>query len=157
LTCYCKQVLAHHYIYRQTNARSCDWGVTLRKRNRTPKEDDLTVPSRRFMKHLGRHLEEIALFVVPQPASNAVQAVLDEDSVIVSTPSSFKSQPTLGASVLAEHGEEIMSDELPQDLYPCPTCCGHFEDLQEHILTHAGPSETRPKFPNNVARDGEFF
>jgi hypothetical protein len=146
----------------------CDWGIILRERNHTPQEHDLRIPSRRFMKHLGRHLEEIALFVVPQAeeergcpgddeiASNAVEAVLDEESEIASTPSSFKSRPRFGASVLAEYGEEILSDELHQGLYPCPVCGGHFEDLQEHTLTHAGPSETHPKVPDTVARHGEY-
>ena len=88
------------------NCPFCDWGATLREQNRTPKEHDLMVPSRRFMKHLGRHLEEIALFVIPQPdedqessgetASNAAQAVHAEDSVTISTVSSFKSQPPSG-------------------------------------------------------------
>jgi hypothetical protein len=45
----------------------CDWSTTLQKRNTTSKSQDLVVPSRRFMKHLGRHLEEFALFVVPLP------------------------------------------------------------------------------------------
>jgi hypothetical protein len=94
----------------------CDWGVTLREQNRTPKEHDLTVPSRQFMKHLGRHLEEIALFVIPQAeeeqrgsgdtASNASHAILDQDSATGSTLSSFESQPSIGASVSFKHGEE---------------------------------------------------
>lgn len=81
----------------------CDWGMTLRKRNRTPTEHDLTVPSRRFMKHLGRHLEEIAIFVIPEPEegqrssgdtdSNAVHAALDEHSATASTLPSFDTQP----------------------------------------------------------------
>jgi hypothetical protein len=79
----------------------CDWSTTLRKRNVTPKEQDLTVPTRRFMKHLGRHLEELALFVVPQPeeddegsndvGSNEVHFSDIDGNDSVSTLSSFRS------------------------------------------------------------------
>jgi hypothetical protein len=79
----------------------CDWSTTLRKRNVTPKEQDLTVPTRRFMKHLGKHLEEFALFVVPQPdeddenlndiGSNEVHASDAGGNDSVSTLSSFRS------------------------------------------------------------------
>jgi hypothetical protein len=79
----------------------CDWSTTLRKRNVTPKEQDLTVPTRRFMKHLGKHLEELALFVVPQPdeddedlndiGSNKVHVSDIDGNDSVSTLSSFRS------------------------------------------------------------------
>jgi hypothetical protein len=127
----------------------CDWGVTLRDRNDTPQEHDLTVPSRRFMKHLGRHLEEIALFVIPQPdeeqkgsgdtASNAAHAVLDEESVTASTLSSFRSHPSIGAPVPFEHSEEPPSTEARPGVCPYPTCGRHYRDLKAlkaHIVTH---------------------
>lgn len=79
----------------------CDWSTTLRKRNVTPKEQDLIVPTRRFMKHLGKHLEEFALFVVPQPdeddeglndiGSNKVHVSDIDGNDSVSTLSSFRS------------------------------------------------------------------
>ena len=124
----------------------CDWGMTLREHNRTPKEHDLTVPSRRFMRHLGRHLEEIALFVVPQPeeeqrsaddfASDVAHSVLDEDSATASTLSSFRSQPSSGASVLARQSQEPPSDEAHPGLCPYPTCGRHVKDLKQHMVTH---------------------
>ena len=130
----------------------CDWGAALREQNRTPKEHDLTVPSRRFMKYIGRHLEEIALFVIPQAeeeqrssgdtASNAVHAVLDEESATASTLSSFRSQPPIGAPVLFEYNEEPPSDEARPGSCPFPTCGRHVKDLKAHMLTH---QNTRPE------------
>ena len=87
----------------------------MRKRNVTSKEHDPAVPSRRFMKHLGRHLEEIALFVVPQPeedeidlgdiGSNSVHAAQDEDIATNSTLSSFNSdRPSERSSGIVDHG-----------------------------------------------------
>jgi hypothetical protein len=127
----------------------CDWGITLRERNNAPREHDMTVPSRRFMKHLGRHLEEIALFVLPQPdeeekssedtASNAAHAVLDEESATASTLSSFRSQPSIGAPVSLEHSEELPSNEAGQSVCPYRTCRRHFKDfkaLEAHVSTH---------------------
>jgi hypothetical protein len=83
----------------------CDWESILRKRNTASQTTDLVVPSRRFMKHLGKHLEELALFVIPQPDgededpdevdSNAVHAAHMDDSESVSTLSSFRSVPSL--------------------------------------------------------------
>jgi hypothetical protein len=128
----------------------CDWGMTLRKKNNTPKEHDLMVPSRRFMKHLGRHLEEIALFVIPQPeeeqrssgdtASNAVHAVLDQDSATGSKISNFKSQPSIGASATDEYGEEPPSDDFytgscTDPTCPDPTCGRHVKVLKAHMST----------------------
>ena len=79
----------------------CDWSLVLHKRNITPHAQDLVVPSRRFMKHLGRHLEDFALFVVPQPdeddgdlndvGSNEVHVNDINDNDSVSTLSSFRS------------------------------------------------------------------
>lgn len=135
----------------------CDWGTILRERNHTPQEHDLTVPSKRFMKHLGRHLEEIALFVMPQSeedirssgdtASNAGHAALDENSATASTLSSFKSQPSSSASASARHSGGLPSNEVHQDLCPFPTCGMHVKDLQGHMLTHQeGGSEKCPIF-----------
>lgn len=90
------------------------------------------IPSKRFMKHLGRHLEEIALFVVPQPeddkhdpeddGSNAVHAAHDVNSDIASTLTSFKSRAPSVASVSLENGltqhkpcEEEDLVQLPED------------------------------------------
>ena len=122
----------------------CDWSTILRKRNITSKEHDLTVPSRRFMKHLGRHLEEIALFVVPQPeeyqvdsddiGSNAVHAAQGEDSATNSTLSSFNSKRL---SVSSEYNQGLTSDDA--DRGPCPHFnCGKYihEGLKSHMLEH---------------------
>jgi hypothetical protein len=83
----------------------CDWNSSLQKRNTASQTTDLVVPSRRFMKHLGKHLEELALFVIPLPDeedgdpdevdSNAVHAAHMGDSESVSTLSSFRSTPSL--------------------------------------------------------------
>lgn len=99
----------------------CDWSATLRKRNIASKEYDLTVPSRRFMKHLGRHLEEIALFVVPQPeedqvdsddiGSNAVHAAQGEDSATNSTLSTFNSKRESVTSIQSQNSREITHEE----------------------------------------------
>jgi hypothetical protein len=79
----------------------CDWSLVLQRRNTTSHGHDLVVPSRRFMKHLGKHLEEIALFVVPQPdeddgtsrdiGSNEVHVNDVNGNDSVSTLSSFRS------------------------------------------------------------------
>jgi hypothetical protein len=136
----------------------CDWGIILRERNYTPQEHDLTVPSRRFMKHLGKHLEEIALFVIPQPqeehrssgdtASNAVHAALDEDSATGSTLSSFPSQPSFGAPAPAEPGQEPPSNEDNRGLCPFPTCGRHFKDLKSHMLTHQNERPEKCPIPS---------
>lgn len=136
----------------------CDWGTTLRKRNATSNDQDLAVPSRRFMKHLGRHLEEIALFVVPQPeehqkdsddiGSNAVHAAQDEDSATVSALSSFASGRLSISSVQAQHGRmyrKYPSDDHNKGLCPYPTCGRHFKDVKAHMLTHQ--NERREKCP----------
>jgi len=104
----------------------CDWGTTLRDRNNTPENHDLTVPSRRFMKHLGRHLEEIALFVIPQPeeeqrsvndlASDAAHAMLDGDSATASTLSSFQSQPSSSASVQQQAQQQAQAQAQQRHL-----------------------------------------
>jgi hypothetical protein len=83
----------------------CDWDSILRKRNTVSQTAGLVVPSRRFMKHLGKHLEELALFVIPQPDeedgdpeevdSNAVHAAHADDNESVSTLSSFRSVSSL--------------------------------------------------------------
>jgi hypothetical protein len=79
----------------------CDWNANLRKQNPVSDETELSVPSKRFMRHLGRHLEEIALFVIPQPdqededsdtiSSDAVHAPKNDDNESLSTLSSFRS------------------------------------------------------------------
>jgi hypothetical protein len=72
----------------------CDWVNVLRERNNTPKEEQLLVPSGRFLKHLGKHLEEIALFVVPQKDDNP-DAFGSEDTVLADNAlSSFVSRPS---------------------------------------------------------------
>lgn len=124
----------------------CDWSTALRKRDPASSEHNLTVPSRRFMKHLGRHLEEIALFVVPQPeedqqdlgdvGSNAVHATQDGKSNIASTLSSFNSATPSIASIHAENDHEDTSSESNKSLCPYPTCGRHFKDLKAHIYTH---------------------
>jgi RNA recognition motif-containing protein len=42
----------------------CPWDDALRERNPAISDEELVVPSRRFMKHVGRHLEELAMFVL---------------------------------------------------------------------------------------------
>jgi hypothetical protein len=83
----------------------CDWNAVLRKRNPAPEGTELSVPSNRFLKHLGKHLEELALFVVPQPeqddedsdqlGSNAVHAAEVDDGTTMSALSSFGSKVSL--------------------------------------------------------------
>jgi hypothetical protein len=83
----------------------CDWNAVLRKRNPVPDGTELSVPSNRFLKHLGKHLEELALFVVPQPeqddedsdqlGSNAVHAAEVDDGATMSALSSFGSKVSL--------------------------------------------------------------
>jgi hypothetical protein len=78
----------------------CDWNAALRKRNPVSDGTDLSVPSKRFMRHLGKHLEELALFVIPRPdqededsdtiGSDAVHAPKNDDNESLSTLSSFK-------------------------------------------------------------------
>lgn len=88
----------------------CDWDDTLRQKNTIADGHDPVVPAKRFMKHLGRHLEDFALFVFPQPetaeekgygenGSNAVHAGgNDEDEHgTFSTMSSFQSQGRTGS------------------------------------------------------------
>lgn len=127
----------------------CDWSATLRKRNIASKEFDLKVPSRRFMKHLGRHLEEIALFVVPQPeedqfdsdnvGSNAVHAAQGEESATNSTLSSFNSKRPSVASIRSQNS---LHDESNRVLCPYPGCGRHIKNLLAHMLTH---SHERPE------------
>jgi hypothetical protein len=112
----------------------------------TSKEHDLTVPSRRFMRHLGRHLEEIALFVVPQPeedqsdtediGSNAVHAAQGEDSATNSTLSSFNSNIPSVASTHSQNKQESVHDGGDRWLCPYPKCGRHFKDLEAHMLEH---------------------
>lgn len=133
----------------------CDWSATLRKRNITPKDHNLTVPSRRFMKHLGRHLEEIALFIVPQPeedgvdsgdiGSNAVHAARDEDATN-STLSSFTSNRPSVASADSQNSRESLHDNANRGICPHPTCGVHFRDLKAHMLIHQ--NERPEKCPN---------
>jgi hypothetical protein len=83
----------------------CDWNAVLRRRNPGPEGTELSVPSNRFLKHLGKHLEELALFVVPQPeqddedsdqlGSNAVHAAEVDDGTTMSALSSFGSKVSL--------------------------------------------------------------
>jgi hypothetical protein len=83
----------------------CDWNAVLRRRNPGPEGTELSVPSNRFLKHLGKHLEELALFVVPQPeqddessdqlGSNAVHAAEADDGTTMSALSSFGSKVSL--------------------------------------------------------------
>ena len=84
------------------------------------------------MKHLGRHLEEIALFVVPQPeedqigsddiGSNAVHAAQGENGATNSTLSTFNSKRESVASIKSRDGPEITHAEANQGLCPLPTC-----------------------------------
>lgn len=84
-----------------SNCPFCDWDRILRKRL-DASTGELTVPLSRFLRHLRRHLEEFALFVVPQPeleevssddGSNAANAnaYQDDDQSTQSTLSSFAS------------------------------------------------------------------
>jgi hypothetical protein len=80
----------------------CDWNAALRKQNPAPEGTELSVPSNRFLKHLGKHLEELALFVIPQPeqddedsdqlGSDAVHAAEADDGTTMSALSSFGSK-----------------------------------------------------------------
>jgi hypothetical protein len=108
----------------------CDWGTILQERNTTSGEHDLAVPSRRFMRHVGKHLEEIALFVVPQPeedetssddiGSNAVHAARNEDSATMSTLSSFKTERQSLLSTEPRQGETWSSNDADEGLSSYP-------------------------------------
>ena len=119
----------------------------MQKRNVTSTEHGLTVPSRRFMKHLGRHLEEIALFVVPQPeedeadsednGSNAVHAAKGENSATNSTLSSFDSIRSSVASTHAQYGQGSSEDHANRGICPISTCGKYIgEDLSAHMISH---------------------
>jgi len=96
------------------------------------------------MKHLGRHLEEIALFVVPQPdedqvdsddiGSNAVHAGQGEDSATISTLSSFDSKRPSVAPTQSPNNPGNLHEESDRGL--CPACGRGFRDLKAHMLTH---------------------
>lgn len=123
----------------------CDWATTLRERNQMALECELTVPSRRFMKHLGRHLEEFALFVVPQPeedqenlediGSNAVHCAQGASCSIASTLSSFRSRPPSLASTPSE-ADSTLAHRSNRGICPYPTCGRHFKDLRAHMIEH---------------------
>jgi hypothetical protein len=110
------------------------------------------------MKHLGRHLEEIALFVVPQPeegqvdsednGSNAVHAAQDEDSATNATLSSFNSNRPYVASIRSQHSRESFNDEANRGLCPYPTCGRHVKDLEAHMLTHHNDRLEKCPFPS---------
>jgi hypothetical protein len=95
----------------------CDWNAVLRRRNPAPEGTELSVPSNRFLKHLGKHLEEIALFVVPQPeqddedsdqlGSNAVHAAEADDGTTMSALSSFGSKVSLVDEALRSEASDI--------------------------------------------------
>ncbi|GAB7336154.1 hypothetical protein MBLNU13_g08932t2 [Cladosporium sp. NU13] len=96
-----------------------------------------------------RHLEEIALFVVPQPeedqfdsdnvGSNAVHAAQGEDSATNSTLSSFNSKRPSVASIRSQNS---LHDESNRVLCPYPGCGRHIKNLLAHMLTH---SHERPE------------
>ena len=86
----------------------CDWNAILRRKNCASEGTQMSVPAKRFLKHLSKHLEEIALFVVPQPeqddegldqlGSNAVHAAEADDDTAMSTLSSFGSRTAVHAA-----------------------------------------------------------
>jgi hypothetical protein len=95
----------------------CDWNAALRRRSPAPEGTELSVPSIRFLKHLGKHLEELALFVVPQPeqddessdqlGSNAVHAAEADDGTTMSALSSFGSKVSLVDEPLQPEASDI--------------------------------------------------
>jgi hypothetical protein len=95
----------------------CDWNTVLRRRNPAPEGTELSVPSIRFLKHLGKHLEELALFVVPQPeqddessdqlGSNAVHAAEADDGTTMSALSSFGSKVSLVNEPLQPEASDV--------------------------------------------------
>lgn len=101
----------------------CDWNAILRRRNCASEGTQMSVPAKRFLKHLSKHLEEITLFVVPQPeqddegldqlGSNAVHAAEADDDTAMSTLSSFGSRRSVGDEVVRSEGSKF---QTPNDL-----------------------------------------
>ncbi|KAM0715320.1 hypothetical protein Q7P37_008818 [Cladosporium fusiforme] len=113
----------------------CNWDATLKGKNSMPCGNELAVPWKRFMKHLGRHLEEFTLFVFPQPeqeddqeddgkGSNAVRANSEEDHDTLSSLSSFRSQNRssldegTGIGPASHERENLIPEIEPQELVP---------------------------------------
>jgi hypothetical protein len=122
----------------------CDWSSILRKRNTTSQGQDLVVPSRRFMKHLGRHLEEIALFVIPQPdddddeggsedvGSNAVHVTNMDEGGSLSTLTNFRSEAVADNEVEGDNNFTI-EHELT---IPRPTRPTYSEEQKFFVVYH---------------------
>jgi hypothetical protein len=115
------------------NCPFCDWSSILQERNPTSRRRDLSVPSRRFMKHLGKHLEEFALFVVPQPdeddattkdiGSNEAHINDIDDDNSISTLSTFRSALSVRIDTYARFDRV---QEVEGGVIHC--ICGFIED-----------------------------
>jgi hypothetical protein len=95
----------------------CDWSSMLLRRDTNWQGQEQVVPSIRFMRHLGHHLEQIALFIVPRPyeeegedledlGSNEVYVNMDERSSL-STLSSFGSEAVGSKDIDDSHSPAI--------------------------------------------------
>lgn len=80
----------------------CDFPEASRQQKPETSSQEARVNARRFMKHVGRHLEQLALFVMPQPevesdgglGSNAARVPDPDDMETLSAMSAFDSDPS---------------------------------------------------------------
>jgi hypothetical protein len=126
----------------------CPWDDALRKRNPTISDDELVVPSRRFMKHVGRHLEELAIFILHefdgghavrnQSNSEAIYTGVSKDFETSQMKSKAESQvsPTLPAKKLedARYDDHEGGRQTVQDMTPCvPDTCDSEPDPDDPL------------------------
>ena len=103
----------------------CDWEASLRPSNRhVPEHVRITVTSQQFMKHLARHLEQLALFALPIPAADAenddsvgvvvasLNSSRDEASRYNACGNSSNSAPSSNGEALPGHEQD---DQVAQD------------------------------------------
>jgi hypothetical protein len=126
----------------------CPWDDALRKRNPTISDDELVVPSGRFMKHVGRHLEELAMFVLResdgdhvgryQINSEAIYTAVAKDGETRQIESKAVSpvSPTLLAKKFedARYDDNEGGQQTVQDMTPCvPDTCDSDSDPDDPL------------------------
>ena len=101
----------------------CDWEVILKDFNsHTAVDEMLVVTPEQFRRHLGSHMEQLALFALPRSykdedvdaASDKAAAIIDSDSL---SRNSSRNRP-LSWKTVSDHG--VKQDQAVPDLAPIP-------------------------------------
>ncbi|KAL8962304.1 MAG: hypothetical protein Q9193_001271 [Seirophora villosa] len=116
----------------------CDYPAVNRgKLNARPDEDPITVPIRTFRNHLGRHLEQLALFVLPK------QDLMEQNDDIGESKAAIAGQVTISGSAGDSDDNERSTSETGSEQ----------RDLELHTRMQRRGSQIRPRIDAEIENE----